>query len=71
MSDTATTPPRDGKPITGAVLIATAAASLVLLVNHPGGQARDFAGVLQEEAANRMMDALVHGGFVAVLQSRK
>jgi hypothetical protein len=65
MSDTAT--PRDGKPITGAVLIATGIASLALLANHPGGQAQDFAGVLREEAANRTMDALVHGGFVAVL----
>jgi hypothetical protein len=67
MSDTIVTPPRDGKPIIGAALIATAVASLALLANHPGGNAHDFPGLLQEEAANRVMDAVVHGGFVVVL----
>jgi len=46
---------------------ATGIASLALLAIHPGDAATDFAGVLKEEAANRVTDALVHGGFIAVL----
>lgn len=42
-------------------------ASLVLLANHPAGTARDFAGVLREEAANKVKDGIVHGGFIFVL----
>jgi hypothetical protein len=53
--------------VVGAVLFATAIASVVLLLNHPGESATDFAGVLKEEAANQMKSALVHGGFTAVL----
>jgi hypothetical protein len=60
-------PKRDGKPIVGTVLIATALASAGLLLSHPGGNAHDFAGVLRDEAANRLTDAIVHGGFVVVL----
>jgi hypothetical protein len=41
--------------------------TLVLLANHPGGAAHDFAGVLREEAANQFMDGIVHGGFIFVL----
>jgi hypothetical protein len=41
--------------------------TLVLLANHPASAARDFAGVLREEAANQLMDGLVHGGFIFVL----
>jgi len=51
----------------GLLAIATGIAALALLANHPGGDARDFAGVLKEEAANRAMDAAVHGGFIVVL----
>jgi hypothetical protein len=42
-------------------------ATLVLLANHPASGARDFAGVLREEAANQLMDGVVHGGFIFVL----
>ena len=42
-------------------------ATLVLLANHPASGARDFAGVLREEAANQFMDGIVHGGFIFVL----
>jgi len=51
----------------GALAILTGIASLALLANHPGGGAHSFADVLKEEAANRAKDALVHGGFIAVL----
>ncbi len=42
-------------------------ASLLLLANHPAGSAHDFAGVLREEAANQLVDGVVHGGFIFVL----
>lgn len=51
----------------GLLAIATGIAGFGLLAFHPGGAATDFAGVLKEEAANRAADALVHGGFIAVL----
>jgi hypothetical protein len=51
----------------GILAIATGIAAFALLANHPGGEAHDFAGVLREEAANRVTDAAVHGGFIAVL----
>jgi hypothetical protein len=51
----------------GLLAIATGVASFALLAIHPGGDATDFAGVLKDEAANRVMDAVVHGGFVVVL----
>jgi len=51
----------------GILAIATGVAAFALLANHPGGGAHDFAGVLRDEAANRVMDAAVHGGFIAVL----
>ena len=57
----------DRSPVSGAVLLATAIATIALLLNHPGGQATDFAGVLKEEAANLFMDGVVHGGFIVVL----
>jgi hypothetical protein len=57
----------DRPRIAGAVLLATALASIVLLLNHPAESATDFAGVLKEEAANQMKNALVHGGFTVVL----
>jgi hypothetical protein len=66
MAETATVK-EPGTVLTGALAIVTGIASLGLLAMHPGGQAQDFAGVLQEEAANRVKDALVHGGFIIVL----
>lgn len=51
----------------GLLLLTTAVLEIVLLANHPGGAAHDFSGMLREEAANRMMDAAVHGGFIVVL----
>jgi len=59
--------PETGKPITGAVLVAAALASVALLAIHPGGAAHDFPSLLQEEAANRTADAVVHGGIIVVL----
>jgi len=52
---------------TGAVLIATAIAMLALFAFHPGGDAHGLAAVLKDEAAHRTQDAIVHGGFIAVL----
>jgi hypothetical protein len=63
----ATAPPGKGA---GVALVILAVLSLALLVNHPSGAARTFADVLREEAANRRLDALVHGGFIAVLAAQ-
>jgi hypothetical protein len=41
--------------------------SLALLMNHPGSNARDFSAVLADEAAHRVQDGIVHGGFVFTL----
>jgi len=51
----------------GWVTIATGIASIALLLNHPAEQATDFNGLLREEAANQMINAIVHGGFMVVL----
>lgn len=51
----------------GMLAIATGVAGFALLAGHPGGEAANFAEVLKTEAANRAMDAVVHGGFVVVL----
>jgi hypothetical protein len=53
--------------LVGLVAIATGIAGFALLALHPGGEARDFVGVVKEEAANLVMNAVVHGGFIAVL----
>jgi hypothetical protein len=55
-----------GRPA-GIALVLFAALSLALLANHPSGTARSFAEVLRDEATNRGLDALVHGGFIAIL----
>jgi len=54
-------------PMVGLLAIATGIAGFALLALHPGGEARDFVGVVKEEAANLMMNAVVHGGFIVVL----
>jgi hypothetical protein len=41
--------------------------SIALLMNHPGSNARDFSAVLANEAAHRLQDAIVHGGFIFTL----
>lgn len=51
----------------GLLLIASAVASVALLANHPGGEASDFAGMLKSEAADQLMNAVVHAGFIVVL----
>lgn len=51
----------------GLLTIATGIAGFALLALHPGGEARDFAGMVKEEAAGQFMNAVVHGGFIAVL----
>jgi hypothetical protein len=58
---------RKSQRTAGVVLALSAVVSVVLLVNHPGGSAHDFAGMLKEESAGRLADAIVHGGFIAVL----
>ncbi len=55
-----------GRPA-GLALLVLAVASLGLLVNHPSAAAQTFADVLRSEAASRTVDAVVHGGFIAVL----
>jgi hypothetical protein len=57
----------DGARIAGGLLAAAAIGSFVLLALHPEGSATDFAGVLRQEAAGQTMDAIVHGGFIALL----
>jgi hypothetical protein len=56
-----------GERIAGFLLLLTAIASLALLAAHPGETATTFAGVLREEAANRNIAGIVHGGYIAVL----
>ncbi|MGZ5714796.1 MAG: hypothetical protein ACXWIG_11625 [Caldimonas sp.] len=51
----------------GIALALLAFASLALVLNHPSGAAHDFAEMLKEEAAHRVADAVVHGGFIAIL----
>lgn len=51
----------------GAGFVIGALISLALLMNHPGGKARDFAAVLADEAAHRVQDGIVHGGFIFTL----
>lgn len=63
-SITAGTPP--GRPA-GIVLILLGLLSLALLSNHPSAASQSFADVLRGEATNRIADAIVHGGFIAVL----
>lgn len=52
----------------GALLCACAVASVGLLISHPGGSASPvLADVLRAEAAQRIADAIIHGGYVVVL----
>jgi hypothetical protein len=44
-----------------------AAASLILLVNHPRGSPGSFSDLIKDEAAHQVMDGVVHGGFVFTL----
>ncbi len=52
---------------TGLLAIATGIAAIVLLASHPDAPAKTFADVLHNEAAGRLADAIVHGGFIVVL----
>jgi MFS family permease len=56
-----------GERPAGILLLLTGVASLALLAAHPGETATNFAGVLKEEAANRSVAGVVHGGYIAVL----
>jgi hypothetical protein len=51
----------------GVLAIASGVAAVALLAAHPEVDAHNFADVLKSEAAGRTVDALVHGGFIAVL----
>ncbi|HEX3672931.1 MAG TPA: hypothetical protein VHU87_01535 [Rhizomicrobium sp.] len=55
-----------GARLAGGLLAAAAIGSFVLLALHPDGSATDFAAVLRQEAAGQTMDAIVHGGFIAL-----
>ena len=41
--------------------------SFALMANHPRGVAGNFSDVLRDEASNRVIDAVVHGGYIANL----
>ncbi|HXC56242.1 MAG TPA: hypothetical protein VNU97_13165 [Rhizomicrobium sp.] len=56
-----------GTRLVGLLTAATGVAALALLAFHPGDTAKTFADVLRNEAANRLADGIVHGGFIAVL----
>jgi len=51
----------------GFLAMASAIATVALFMAHPESPAHDFAGVLRDEASGRVADAVVHGGFIAVL----
>jgi hypothetical protein len=51
----------------GWTTLATGVASIALLIGHPSEQATDFGSLLKVEAANQMINAIVHGGFLIVL----
>jgi hypothetical protein len=44
-----------------------ALAGLTLLANHPSGSPGSFAVLLKDEAAHRVIDGVVHGGFCITL----
>jgi hypothetical protein len=52
--------------LAGILTIVTALASYALLAGHPGDQARTFADMVHEEAANRQQNLIVHGGYIVV-----
>ncbi len=51
----------------GLLLGLTGLSTIVLLALHPESNAHDFAGLLHDEAADRVIDAIVHGGYIVVL----
>lgn len=53
--------------ITGVATLATGVLAIALLLNHPSEHATDFPGLLKEEAANRTVNGIVHGGFLLLL----
>ena len=55
---------------TGIALLVLAAATLGLLHSHPSPEAATFTDMLRGEAANRIVDAVVHGGFIVVLAAQ-
>ncbi len=55
-----------GKAV-GAILVVLAAATLGLLANHPSAPARNFAELLHNEAANQIIDGVVHASFIVVV----
>ena len=67
MADTTFATDTAASRMPGFILIGCALASIVLLANHPGGDARTFLDLLRDEAGHRQADAVVHGGFIAVL----
>jgi len=44
-----------------------ALATLALLANHPMPQGHTLADFVRAEAANQLLDGVVHGGFIAIL----
>jgi hypothetical protein len=52
--------------LAGVLAIAAALASFALLAAHPGGQARTFAELVQEEARDQQQNLIVHGGYIVL-----
>jgi hypothetical protein len=50
-----------------AALVLCSLAMLTLLVNHPAAGGHSLADVIKAEVSNRVVDGLVHGGFIATL----
>lgn len=63
MTETNTKPMR----IAGGLLAFCALGTLVLLSIHPGEGGKSFAEAMRAEAEARMLNGVVHGGFVALL----
>jgi hypothetical protein len=53
--------------ITGMVALATGVLAIALLLNHPAEHATDLSSLLKQEAENRTLNAIVHGGFLLLL----
>lgn len=56
--------------VAGLVAVVSGLLGFGLLAVHPAGDARNFAELLQQEASNQAMDALVHGGFIFILAAQ-
>jgi hypothetical protein len=51
----------------GAVFSLCALTGVTLLANHPGSSAHGVVAVINDEVAHRVVDGVVHGGFIVTL----